>query len=166
MSYLDDLGENYIDELRRIVEAAAPKLIALGEASAARPAPGKWPPREIIGHLIDSASKNHQRFVRGQLQVDLVFPGYAQEDWVTIGRYADAPWGDLVTLWRTFNLQLVRVMEGMPHEVRFRPRARHSLESIGVDVASNQPGRLDDIMRGYVAHLKHHLTQVFSAGSL
>jgi len=31
--------------------------------------------REIIGHLVDSATNNHQRFVRGQLQDDLVFPG-------------------------------------------------------------------------------------------
>jgi hypothetical protein len=157
----DDLSENYIDDLKRSVEEAAPKLIALGEASAARPAPGKWSPREIIGHLVDSASNNHQRFVRGQFQDELVFPGYAQEDWVAAGRYADAPWEDLVTLWRTFNLQLVRVMAGMPDEVRLRPRANHSLAAIGVEVAPGEPGRLDDIMRGYVAHLQHHLRQIF-----
>ena len=47
--------------------------------------------KEIIGHLVDSASNDHQRFVRGQLQEDLVFPGYAEDDRVRIGRYAEAP---------------------------------------------------------------------------
>ena len=151
----------YVDELRMAVEDATPKLIALGDSSAKRPAPGKWAPREIVGHLIDSASNNHQRFVRGQLQEDLVFPGYAQEDWVRIGRYADAPWEELVTLWRTFNLQIARLMEGTPEEVRMRPRALHNLREIGVPLAPNEPGRLEHVMRDYVVHLRHHLAQIF-----
>ena len=150
------------DELRRAVEDATPRLLALGDTSAARPAPLKWSPREIIGHLIDSASNNHQRFVRGQLQDDLVFPGYAQEDWVRIGRYADAPWGELVALWRTFNLQLARVMEGTTEEVRRRPRDRHSFEIIGVSRPAGEPPCLDHIMSDYVAHLNHHLDQIFA----
>ena len=160
---LNDAGMamNYVHELKSVVETATPRLLALGERSAARPAPGKWSPREIIGHLVDSASNNHQRFVRGQLQDDLVFPGYAQEDWVRIGRYADAPWDDLVTLWRTFNLQLARVMEAAPEETRRRPRAKHSFEEIGVKRPAGEPPCLDHIMADYVAHLNHHLTQIF-----
>lgn len=155
---------DYVTELRDAVDAATPRLIALGDASARRPAPGKWSPREIIGHLVDSASNNHGRFVRGQLQDDLIFPGYAQEDWVRIGRYADAPWHDLVTLWRTFNLHIARVMEGTPEEVRLRPRARHNFDVIGVPVSQDRPACLDDVMRDYVAHLRHHLKQIFPAG--
>jgi hypothetical protein len=151
-----------VEELRRAVDEAAPKLIALGATSAVRPAPGKWSPREIIGHLVDSASNNHQRFVRGQLQDDLVFPGYAQEDWVRIGRYADAPWDELVALWRTFNLQLARVMEGTPEEVRRGPRKRHDFATIGVSGPPGEPACLDHIMSDYVAHLNHHLNQIFA----
>jgi len=47
--------------------------------AASRPAPGKWSQKEIIGHLIDSASNNHGRFVRAQLQDDLIFAGYDQD---------------------------------------------------------------------------------------
>ena len=151
----------YVNELRRAVEEATPQLLALGDRSAVRPTPAKWSPREIIGHLIDSASNNHQRFVRGQLQDALVFPGYAQDDWVRIGRYADAPWEELVTLWRSFNLQIARVMEGTPEEVRMRPRAEHSLREIGVPLAPNEPARLEYVMSDYVTHLKHHLAQIF-----
>ena len=152
---------HYVEELRQAVNDATPKLLALGERSGVRPGQGKWSPREIIGHLIDSASNNHQRFVRGQLQDDLVFPGYAQEDWVRIGRYQDAPWNELVTLWQLFNLQIARVMEGTPEEVRKRPRPTHSFDAIGVPLPPGEAPTLEHVMRDYVVHLKHHLRQIF-----
>lgn len=151
----------YVDDLRQAVNDATPRLLALGEQSATRPGPRKWSPREIIGHLVDSASNNHGRFVRGQLQDDLIFPGYAQEDWVRIGRYQDAPWDELVTLWRAFNLQIARVMEGTPAEVRTRPRARHSFDVIGVPLKDGEAPTLEHVMSDYVVHLKHHLRQIF-----
>lgn len=59
----------YVNELRLVVERSTPALLALSEANTARhPAPGKGSPREVLGHLIDSASNNHQRFVRAQFQ--------------------------------------------------------------------------------------------------
>jgi hypothetical protein len=152
---------HYIDELRHAANDAAPKLLALGNASATRRAPGKWSAREIIGHLVDSALNNHQRFVRGQLQDDLIFPGYAQEDWVRIGRYQDAPWEELVMLWHTLNLQIARVMEGMPQGVRRRPRARHNFSDLGVPVAEGEAATLEQVMSDYVVHLQHHLRQIF-----
>lgn len=152
---------DYVDELQRAVERAVPELLAIGdEASARRPAEGKWSPREIIGHLIDSASNNHQRFVRGQLQDDLVFAGYAQNAWVDLQHYQQAPWSELVALWRGFNLHLVRVMRAVPDEVRLRPHRRHSLDQIGFAIAASEPARLDDLMRDYVGHLRHHLRQI------
>jgi hypothetical protein len=151
----------YVHDLHRAVEHGTLALLALGDAeTAARPAPDKWSPREIIGHLVDSASNNHQRFVRGQLQDDLVFPGYAQDAWVAAQHYQDAPWDELVTLWRTFNLHLVRVMAAVPEEVRLRPRARHTLHQIGFAIAPDAPARLDDLMSDYVVHLLHHLRQI------
>jgi hypothetical protein len=40
-------------------------LAAFSEAeSEERPAPERWTKKEVVGHLIDSASNNHQRFVR------------------------------------------------------------------------------------------------------
>lgn len=152
----------YVNDLRQAVNEATPRLIALAERSATRPAPDKWSAREIIGHLVDSASNNHQRFVRGQLQDDLVFPGYAQADWVRIGRYQDAPWDELVALWKMFNLQIARVMEGTPEDVRTRPRTRHSFDAIGVPLKEGEAPTLEHVMSDYVVHLKHHLRQIFS----
>ena len=147
-------------DLRNTVNDATPKLLALGERSANRPAPGKWSPREIIGHLIDSATNNYGRFVRGQLQDDLLFPGYAQDDWVRLGRYQDASWEDLVALWRLLNLQIARVIEGTPDQVRHRPRARHNLQEIGVPLPAGEAAALEHVMADYLRHLKHHLRQV------
>lgn len=63
-------------ELREIVNREIPRLNALSGNRAKSPiAPGKWSPQEIIGHLIDSASNNHGRFVQAQLMDDLTFPG-------------------------------------------------------------------------------------------
>ena len=82
----------YVKELRDAVEEATPALRRMGEEeSRRRPAPGKWCPREVIGHLIDSASNNHQRFVRAQFKDDLVFDGYEQDAWVSLQRYSEAP---------------------------------------------------------------------------
>ena len=93
---------DYADDLRATVGRASASLSAMpDEAAARRPAPGKWSAKEIIGHLVDSAANNHQRFVRAQFQDDLIFSGYAQDRWVSVQRYQDAPWQDLVTLWRT-----------------------------------------------------------------
>jgi len=152
----------YIERLRTIVEAASPRLRALGDASATKPASGGWSPREIIGHLVDSASTNHQRFVRARVQDNLVFPGYEQDIWVQAGAYQDAPWNDLVELWRTFNLQLVRVMVATPDDLRLRERLEHNFDRIGFEaIPQGQPATLDHLMRDYVAHLEHHLRQIF-----
>jgi hypothetical protein len=149
-------------ELREAVAAFTPRLLALSESESNRPpAPGKWCPKEVIGHLIDSASNNHQRFVRAQFTDDLVFPGYEQEAWVAAQRYRAAPWSDLVGLWRLFNLHLARVVEAVPASVRQQPRARHNLHELAWQpVAQNQPATLEYFMRDYVGHLEHHIGQI------
>lgn len=152
----------YVTELQSLIERHTPALLAMSDADAARrPAPGKWSPREILGHLVDSASNNHQRFVRAQFQDDLVFAGYDQDAWVAVQRYQDAPWPDLVALWRSFNLHLSRVMAATPESVRTRLRARHNLDQLAWQpVPAERPATLDYFMADYVAHLKHHLSQI------
>ena len=152
----------YVADLRGAIEEFTPLLEQMSdEGTRKRPQPGKWCPREIIGHLIDSASNNHQRFVRAQLQEDLVFPGYAQDEWVSAQKYRDAPWPELLDLWRSFNLHIARVMEAAPEEQRLRARARHNLHELAWQpLPRNQPATLDYFMADYVAHLKHHLHQI------
>jgi len=149
------------DRLREVVALAAPRLTQFSEDDASRPhRPGKWTRKQILGHLIDSASNNHQRFVRAQLGGDLVFPGYEQERWVEVQRYADAPWPSLLLLWREFNLQIARVMDAAPEAVRLAPRAKHNFHQIAFKTfPQDEPVTLESFMVDYVDHLEHHLKQ-------
>ena len=100
-------------EIESAVNGSWQKLKSLAnETIVSRPEPGEWSVKEIVGHLIDSASNNHQRFVRLQLADGLVFPDYSPDNnsWVAIQNYQVAHWDDLLTLWRHFNLHLARVI--------------------------------------------------------
>jgi len=150
------------EELRRTVDREAQRLFAIPAARARAPvAPGKWSPQEIIGHLVDSASNNHGRFVRAQLMDDLVFPGYEQEAWVRLQDYAAADWVALVSLWRSYNFHIAHIVERIPQSVSTRQRARHNLDEIAwKTVPRTQPATLEYFIRDYVAHLEHHLAQI------
>jgi hypothetical protein len=138
-------------ELLRTVEAAVPTLRALSESRAAQPrAPGKWSPKQVIGHLIDSASNNHQRFVRAQEGSDLVFPPYAQDHWVASQGYQDSSWDNLVTLWHAYNRHLAHVIARIPEDRR----------EVQCTLGTNAPVTLAFLADDYVVHLRHHLAQV------
>lgn len=156
----------YPKELATIADVAAEAMLGVpDDVAAKRPAPGKWSMKEIVGHLIDSASNNHQRFVRARSMDDLVFPGYEQDDWVTAQDYANAPWGELVGLWHAYNLHIARVMAATPDDVRLRAHARHNLDDIGFrPLPAGHPATLDFLMEDYVYHLKHHLNQISALG--
>ena len=154
-----------LEDFRRTVEDAADALLALTEAqSERRPAPGKWSAKEVVGHLIDSAANNHQRFVRAQFQDDLVFPGYEQEEWNAAQHYREESWPRLVELWRLYNLHLLHVVSHITEEELRRPRHPHTLHRIAWRlVAEGEPATLEYLIRDYIEHLKHHLGQIVHA---
>ncbi len=156
------MGFDAAEDLRATVERASERLAAMSVDDATRsPAPGKWSPLEILGHLIDSASNNHQRFVRARFREDLRFEGYAQEAWVTAQAYASEPWAEVVVLWRAFNLHLAHVMERTTEAERVRLRPDHALDQLAWEpVPPGEPATLEYFMRDYVGHLKHHLRQI------
>ena len=156
------MDPDFLDDFRKTVDDASRLLLAFSETEAARrPAPGKWSRKEIIGHLIDSACNNHGRFVRAQLQEDLVFPGYEQDDWVRVQRYQECTWPDLVRLWQAYNHHILAVMATADMAALLRPRTRHNLDRLAwKPVSASAPVTLDFFMRDYVEHLKHHLRQI------
>jgi hypothetical protein len=164
--------EDWIENFYETIEQAHERLGEMSDAqSALAPAPGKWSPKEIVGHLIDSATNNHQRFVRAQFTDDLIFPGYEQAEWVQVQRYRERRWLELVELWWQYNLHLAHVMANVPTATKTKPRTRHNLHQLAWQaVSEDTPVTLEYFMRDYVGHLRHHLDQIFrpqvvSAGS-
>ena len=157
------LDDSFVDAFDRIVDDAVARMRDITDAAASeRPAPGKWSRKEIVGHLIDSAANNQTRFVRAQLQDDLIFPGYDQDAWVRAQRYNEQPWREIVETWRTYNRHVAVIMRATPEHEANRPRARHNLQDIGFQpLPAGAAATLDFLMRDYVVHLQHHLRQVF-----
>jgi hypothetical protein len=139
-----------VSSLSSVVASALPRLHAISEdAASQKPAPNKWSRKEILGHLVDSAANNHQRFMRLQLQPEISLPGYDQDNWVRLNRYQHSPWSDIVTLWSAYNRHLATVIESLDEGA-----LGHVWHSPDGDVT------LEFIATDYVRHLKHHLTQI------
>jgi len=159
------LDAAFLAEFRRTIDRAAERLGTYHDNEAGLPtAPGKWSRKEIVGHLIDSAANNHGRFVRAQLQDDLVFPGYDQDAWVRVQGYRDRSWNDLVALWRAYNRHIACLMESADPAAVALARRSHNLDELAWKaVERTEATTLDYFMRDYVAHLEHHLRQALGS---
>ena len=71
--------------------------------------------KQILGHMIDSASNNTHRIIHLQYGVSpLEFPNYAtngnNDRWISIQNYQDEDWELLLNLWRYIHLHLIYVI--------------------------------------------------------
>jgi hypothetical protein len=112
---------------------------------------GGWTRLEILGHLIDSAANNHQRFVRAMAFGDLVWPGYDQEAMVQVQQFGRANPPLLIGLWESFNHYLAWLIAIIPGE---RLGAMCAIGGAGAVT-------LEFLVTDYVAHMQHHLRQIF-----
>jgi len=120
-----------------------------GEA-AAKPAPGAWSQKEELGHLIDSATNNHVRFVRASIEPEYRGPGYQQDAWVSAHGYSEMPWADLLDFWERYNRFLARLVRRIPEEVLSR----------ACIVGESRPVTLRFLIEDYVLHMQHHLDHI------
>ena len=116
-----------------------------------RKTPEKWSKKESLGHLIDSAANNHQRFVRAQYgnKTPISYDGDA---WVKTQDYNTEPALVLVELWKYYNIHLAHVISKIPsdkYNALFYADAK-------------EPVTLDWIVNDYIKHLEYHLKQILS----
>ena len=146
---------NIANALQTTVEAALPRLQALSEQEAQRDrGEGKWVVKQILGHLIDSAANNQQRFVRARGADPVVFPSYDQDDWVVAHAYTIRSWRELIDIWIAYNAQVAEVISSTPPERR----------QVQCRIGDNEPATLEWLMTDYVRHMRHHLDQIFTGG--
>jgi hypothetical protein len=143
---------NLASSIEKAVHSAYEQFIGLSEEVVGkRPNEDQWSIKEIIGHLVDSASNNHQRWVRLQIADGLRFPDYQHDNerWVRIQHYNDGAWDCLLTLWRFFNLHLAAMVRRVD---------RGCLQNQWF-VDDSTRVSLGALMTDYLVHLNLHLDQ-------
>jgi len=135
-------------QLTFIVEKAPSMLTQISEEKMSeKPAPNKWSKKEIIGHLIDSATNNHHRFVRGQFEA-IPEIRYDQNGWNKYSFYQQIDSKQIILFWTIYNSQLIELIKRIPTDNLKRQ----------VKVGDNLL-TIEYLIIDYVEHLEHHLKQ-------
>ncbi len=153
----------YSKRLVIVIEKYRALLQTISDNTAAlKPNPLKWSKKELLGHLIDSAANNHQRFVRIQDKEDLIFEGYNQDFWVKISNYQNENWNNIISLWYNYNLHLAQIIGNIADEILYKTRTSHNLHQIAFKaIPEKEPTTLVYFIEDYIDHMKYHLDQIF-----
>ena len=117
----------------------------------AKPNPSKWSKQEILGHLIDSAINNLQRFTEIQHQPKpFAIRDYQQDNLVAANVYQEHNIQAMVNLWLALNDQIGWIMD---HQTKDQL-------SQEIVLTSGSKFNLQWLMEDYVKHLNHHLDQI------
>ena len=142
--------------LLQLIEEWEPKLLALSdEMITNRPDDESWAIKEIVGHMIDSASNNTHRIIHLQYQPSpLIFPDYASfgnnDRWVAIQDYQTENWNDLVQLWKYVNKHIVHIIR----HVNPDKLDNEWITALGEKVS------LRVMIIDYLRHFKLHLSEI------
>jgi hypothetical protein len=113
---------------------------------------GGWTRKQIVGHLLDSAANNRQRFVRASTEDSYIGPQYAQDGWVAAHGYAEQTWARLLRWWETEHEILISVVDRI---------AEDRLETQCV-VGNDAPVTLRFLIEDYVEHQRWHVKQLLA----
>lgn len=143
-----------ITELEQLVAEFSSKINSVPDAEfSAKPLPGKWSQKEILGHLIDSAHNNLRRFICGQYERVPPKIIYEQDFWVTANGYQDAKKDEVILLWKLVNLRICHILKNMP-QANLERECNTGRDKV-------QLHSLQWLAEDYVRHMRHHLTQIF-----
>jgi len=151
MKNVANVPEQLARRLNRLVTDSEQQLLKVSEEDVDMPLrAGGWNRKEELGHLLDSAVNNHQRFVVATLEGKFRGPKYDQDGWVALHQYADAPWNSLVKFWTGYNRRIAELMDLIPSE------------KYGAicEIGDNEPVTLEFLMEDYIRHAEHHLQKI------
>ncbi len=151
---MNDFNNNL--ELRRLIDEWAPKLSQLPEdLLIKRRNSQNRTIKQIVGHMVDSASNNTHRIIHLQYQASpLVYPDYASlgnnDRWIAIQNYQDEKWQDLVHLWKCSNLHIIHVINNVDME---------KLDNVWISALNNAIS-LKAMIIDYLRHFRLHLSEI------
>lgn len=146
---LNNMIDKAINRLNYIIDKVPNILAEISEENiSAKPLPNKWSKKEILGHLIDSATNNHHRFVRGQFE-SIPEIDYDQNKWNEFSFYQQIDSKQIISFWTFYNKQLLEIIKRIPTENLTRQI------KVGEDLMT-----LEFLIIDYVKHLEHHLKQI------
>jgi len=134
-------------------ELGALQAILLGLSPALADIPwraGGWTRKQIVGHLLDSATNNRQRFVRAALDGVYAGPRYSQDGWVAAHGYAAQDWETLLRWWQAEHEILAAIVDRIPEE-------RLAAECA---VGGDAPVTLRFLIEDYLTHQHWHFAQL------
>jgi len=138
-------------ELASLIHQYSDRLYGLKEEEVSiKLSPTKWSKKEILGHLIDSAANNHQRFIRVQFEHRPLI-AYDQNSWVTYNHYNELTAKQLIRFWFVYNKHLIEIIKRIPEENLERECKMKDGKFV----------TLDFLINDYVVHLEHHLNALF-----
>lgn len=141
-----------IKQLEALLTAYTERLYSIPEeAFANKPSATNWSKKEVLGHLVDSAQNNIQRFIRAQYE-DKPHIVYNQDVWAAVQGYQQYPSKELITLWQLLNKHTCIILTNMPIETYGR------LCNTGKD--EERLYTVEFLANDYITHLVHHLKQV------
>jgi hypothetical protein len=111
--------------------------------------------KQIVGHMLDSASNNTHRIIH--LQYDEIpshFPDYANlgnnDRWIAIQNYQDENWEYLVQLWKFSNLHIIHVIKNIKPD----KLANEWISALGKNIS------LKSMVIDYPRHFRLHLSEI------
>lgn len=144
------------EELSRLIDEWEPKLSQLSEdILTKRRNSQNRTIKQIVGHMIDSASNNTHRIIHLQYQTSpLIFPDYASlgnnDRWIAVQNYQDENWHDLVQLWKYSNIHIVHVINNVSIE---------KLDNVWISALNNAIS-LKAMIIDYLRHFRLHLSEI------
>jgi len=138
---------NSLQSLRELIAQLPERLAALPPDRVEHAASGHWSAKQELGHLVDSASNNHQRIVRAQLQDNPAMPDYDGPQWVELHRYQQHNWKTLIALWKALNEHLLAAAEA----------ATDGAWSRTLTIGGAAPVTLQFVFDDYIEHMLEHL---------
>jgi uncharacterized protein YdcH (DUF465 family) len=148
--------EPIIQGLITLIEEWEPKLTGLSsKVISERRNSQNRTIKQILGHMVDSASNNTHRVVHLHYQPSpLVYPDYANlgnnDRWINIQNYQEENWNDLIQLWKYSNLHFVHLIKNVNND---------KLENEWI-TALNAKVTLKAMIIDYLRHFKLHLNEI------